>query len=1201
MGGLARSEREQRPENTIPKSLESDENICTMSKHMQLSSVNFTHGLFKNFPERHPITKRITARSAFAFSFAANLRIPTAIRGQAGCLPLCLSELQKKLSSFYYSLNSNCMKNAFTRFPIIRLFTVLLLGGFLQSAAVAQSASFLGKVTDVSGEPLVGANVIATHVPSGTFYGTSTRDDGRFNLPSVRIGGPYTIQVSYTGYESFELNDLTLSLGQDFRLDIKLRESASVLSEVIVTAVENEILNSQRTGAATNIKKEAISALPTLSRSLNDFVRLTPQSRSSNVAATTGSGTSFSGQDSRFNNLTLDGSIFNNSFGLASAPAGQTNSSPISLDAVEEIQINLAPYDVRQGGFTGAGINAVTRSGTNRFEGSVFYNTRSEKFVGDKANDSPISKTDFSIKQTGFRLGGPILRNKLFFFVNGEIERRDDPATSFLAARPGLTGDNVTRVQASDLDQLKAFLKERYNYDAGSYEDYLLNTRSDKLLAKIDYNISSAHRLSVRYNYLKSSRDVLASNSGSFQSRRSNLFALNFSNSNYSINNDIYSGIVELNSVFGTGFSNKLQLGYTANRDYRSSGGGIFPLVDILQDGRNYTTFGYEPFTPNNRLNTDTWQFQDNLSIYKGAHTITAGVNFEYFKFYNVFTPTYYGQFVYNSLQDFYDAANGASPELRRYQLTYSALPNGALPAAITKVAQPGAYIQDEIAMLDNNLKVTVGVRVDVPIYGNTALKNPIVDTMHFVNTELKPAQYSTNELPKTNPLFSPRVGFNYDIKGDRSLQLRGGTGLFSGRPAFVWISNQSSNNGILTGSLRVDNTTDYPFSADVKAYIPENPTTPSSFNIAVTDKDFKFPQLWRTNLAVDVELPLDFVGTLEGIFNKNLNNIFYIDANQEPSTATYSGSDNRPTYAGLGLSGTAANNALRLNDKITDAILLANTNKGYTYSLTAKLERQFKNGLYAMLAYNYSQGKDMITGGSIAYSSWRDNQSVRGNNLPDLAFSDFDQRHRVVGAVSYRLEYVNHAATTISLFLQSGNQGRYTFAVNGDMNGDLLTSNDLLYVPKDGNELQFTDVTVNNVVYSADQQRRAFMAFVDNNKYLSSRKGKYAERNGVLMPWLTTFDLSVQQDFFVTVSDRRHTLQLRADFYNFGNLINNKWGVGDIPTNSFPLSFQGVNNNQPVYTFAPDNNGTFPTEALRKDISLNSVWQAQLGVRYIF
>jgi hypothetical protein len=1069
---------------------------------------------------------------------------------------------------------------------------------------LAQSSSFLGQVLDGSGQPLPGANVTATHQPSGTFYGTSTREDGRFNLPDARIGGPYHIEVSFTGFETYVLDNVDLGLGQNYRLDVKLQESSTTLGEVTVTATESEILNSQRTGAATNIKKEALNSLPTLSRSLNDFVRLTPQSRSSSVAATTGNSVSFAGQDSRFNNLTLDGSIFNNSFGLAGAPAGQTNSSPISLDAIDEIQINLAPYDVRQGGFTGAGVNAVTRSGTNQFEGSVFYNTRSEALAGDKANDTKITKNDFSIKQTGFRLGGPIIPNKLFFFVNGEIERRDDPATSWVADR-GQTGDNVSRVLATDLDELKQFLINKFNYNPGEYENYLLNTRSDKMLAKIDYNVNKSNRLSFRFNYLKSSRDVLASNSGSFQNRRDNGFALNFSNSNYIINNDIYSGIVELNSMLGTKFSNKVQFGYTANRDYRSSGGGVFPLVDILQDGRNYTTFGYEPFTPNNTLNTDTWQFQDNFTMYSGAHTFTAGINFEYFKFDNTFTPTYYGQFVYNSLQDFYDDANGVdSVKLRRYSLTYSALPGGALPTATTKVAQPGAYIQDEIAMLDNRLKLTVGVRVDVPIYGETALHNPVVDTMHFIDQNGKSVQYRTDELPSTNPLFSPRIGFNYDVKGDRSIQLRGGTGLFAGRPAFVWISNQVGNNGILTGSETLNDVYNRPFSPDVTTYIPENATTPPTFNIAVTEKGFKFPQLWRSNLAVDFALPAGFVASLEGIYNKNLNNVYYINANLEPSKGSYSGADNRPTYAGLGLTGSAANNALRINDKITDAIVLTNTDKGSTYSLTAKLERQFKKGFYAMLAYNFSESKDLMTAGSIAFSSWRDNPSRYGNNRQQLAYSDFDQRHRVIGALSYRLDYLDHAATTFSVFMQSSNQGRYTFAVNGDVNGDQLTSNDLLYIPNNGNEILFDDIkdADGNITATADAQRQAFMAFVDNNDYLSEHKGEYAERNGALLPWLTTFDVSVQQEFYVKMGKHKHTIQLRADFYNFANLLNNKWGVGDVVRNNFPLRFSKVDaaTNQPVYTFAPTN-GVYPTEALSKDISLNSVWQAQLGIRYIF
>ncbi len=1093
----------------------------------------------------------------------------------------------------------------------MRWAVLLLLTCLFATPAWSQgvtSANILGQVTDVNGEPLAGATVVARHLPSGTAYGISTREDGRFNLPNVRIGGPYEIVVNYVGYQEKKETGIQLSLGQNFRIDIKMAEDAVALGEVLVTTEKSEILNSERTGAATNISEEVINTMPTFSRGLNDFIRLTPQSRSSSVAATTGSGTSFAGQDSRFNNLTIDGSIFNNSFGLASAPAGQTNSTPISLDALDEIQVSIAPYDVRQGGFTGAGINAVTRSGTNRLEGSVFYNLRNESLVGSNAAGTDVVTTDFDIKQYGFRLGGPIKKDKLFFFVNGEIEQRSDPATPWLAARPGLEGSNVTRVSAADLDALSEFLKAKYGYDPGRYENYPLETYSAKALAKLDYNINQSNRFSIRFNYLRSRRDVLASNSGSFSDRRSNAFALNFENSNYVINNDIYSAIAELNTIINSEMSNRVQFGFTANRDYRSSRGDIFPLVDILKDGRNYTTFGYEPFTPNNILNTDTWQFQDNFSLYKGNHTITAGINFESFKFDNTFTPTYYGQFVFNSLDDFYASAQGAdSISLARYQLTYSALEGGALPTATTKVYQPGIYVQDEISLMDDRLKLTAGIRMDVPIYANTALKNPQVDTLLFKDENGDPVQYMTDKLPDTRPLFSPRIGFNWDILGDRSLQVRGGTGIFSGRPAFVWISNQVGNNGILTGSLRVDNTVDYPFNPDVTAYIPENPTTPSSYNIAVTDPNFRFMQLWRSNIGIDKKLFGGFVGTLEAIFSTNLNNVYYINANLEPSTGTFAGPDNRPIYPGLDSTGTAQNNLNRVNNFITDAIVLKNTNEGYNYSLTAKLERQFDKGLYVMAAYNFAESKDLITAGSIAFSSWRDNKSVNGNNLPDLAFSDFDQRHRVIGALSYRTEYLKFGATTISLFIQSGNQGRFSYNYVNDQNGDQIQGNDLLYVPNDASELNFEAYSVvkapgDTVFFSAQDQIDAFNEFIDNDDYLSSRKGKYAERNGRLLPWLTTLDLSLQQEFSLNVSGRKHKLQFRADMFNFLNMINNEWGVGDIPVTTAPLRYRKRDaDGEPVYRLDNLKDFTLPTTPLQNRATLDDVWQLQLGVRYIF
>ncbi len=1087
---------------------------------------------------------------------------------------------------------------------VFSCFTVL---AFTQGVT---SSEISGLISDVNGEPLIGATVVAIHVPSGSQYGTATREDGRFNISGLRVGGPYTITVSYVGFKDYEENNITMSLGQTLQFNAKLKESNAMIEEIVVTSDKGSVLSSERTGAGQNIKKGVLESMPTISRSMGDFLRFVPQSRSSSVASTAGSGTSFAGQDSRFNNLTIDGTLFNNSFGLASGPGGQTNSTPISLDAIEEIQVSLAPYDVRQGGFTGAGVNAVTRSGTNKTQGSIFYAGRSEKNVGTKAAGTTVVTNKFDVKQLGGRLGGAIIKNKLFYFINYEQERRTDPATSWIANR-GTSGNNVTRVLATELDALSTFLKTKFNYDSGPYENYSLATESSKGLAKIDYNINKGNRLSVRFNYLKSKRDVPASNSGVVSGNRSNVIgALNFANSNYIINNDLYSGIVELNSVISTKLSNNIQIGFTANRDYRSSGGGVFPLVDILKDGTTYTTFGYEPFTPNNALNTDTWQFKDDLTMYKGKHTITAGVNVESFKFDNTFTPTYYGQYVYSSLDDFYKAANGdATITANRYVLTYSALPNKALPTATTRAYQPGVYLQDKIDLMKDRLKLTFGLRADMPIFGKTALDNKEVQGFTFKDADGSPLKLNTSKLPSPKVLFSPRIGFNLDVTGDRSIQLRGGTGVFSGRPAFVWISNQVGNNGILTGSLNFNGTKNYPFSPEVTKHIPENATTPASYAIAVTDPNFKFPQLLRTNIGMDMKLPLGMVGTLEAIFSKNLNQVYYINANLEPSTATYSGVDNRPTFPGLGLSASTTptqNNALRIVDKITDAILLTNTNKGYTYSLTAQLQKQFSRNFFFTTAYNFAEAKDLMTAGSIAFSSWTGNPSVFGNNNQQLAFSDNDQRHRIIAGVFYKKYWGKWGATGFNFGLQAGNQGRLSYTINGDANGDGITFNDLMFVPKNTSDIVLeqynvgTGATARTV--TVDAQRAALEAYITSSPYLNSIRGGYAERNGALLPWLTTIDASVTQDFNVNVAGQKNTLQFRLDLVNAGNMVNDKWGVGTVPITTNPLQWRSRNaNNQPVYRLTEITSTVLPTTVYRDGSRLVDLWQIQLGARYIF
>lgn len=1077
----------------------------------------------------------------------------------------------------------------------ILLTAACLVPGLVLAQGVT-TASMSGVVSAADGGTLPGANVIAVHEPSGSQYGMATRSDGSFTFPAMRVGGPYRVTVSFVGYEPKVFEGIELKLGQTYTVNAVLAEEGA-LQEIEIVGRTNPVINSERTGAATNISNEALSSLPTISRSIDDFTRLTPQS----------SGRSFGGQDARFNNLTIDGSIFNNSFGLSSTPGGQTNSTPISLDAIEQIQVNLAPYDVRQGGFTGAGINAITRQGDNEFRGSVFYNLRNDRFVGTKARDTEVVTESFDVKQYGFRLGGPIIKNKLFFFINGESERRIDPATPFVAAAPGRTGNNVTRVQQSELEELRRFLISNYNYDPGAYEGYNLDTESDKILARLDWNISNNHKFSLRYNQLQSFRDVLSSNSGSFGGRRGNVRALNFQASNYIIHNDIYSIIGEINSTFGNRFSNNMIAGYTANRDYRASRGGVFPLVDILfseEDQTNYTTFGYEPFTPNNRLDTDTWQFQNNFTAYLTGHTITAGVNFENFNFNNIFTPTYYGRYVFNSLEEFYAAAGGESVDYRLYEQTYSALPGGAVPVSRTEAYQLGAYIQDEFEPV-RNFKLTAGLRIDIPTFGNTALNNPEVEQLTFKDPDGNDKRFSTSELPAAHILWSPRVGFNWDVLGDADIQVRGGTGIFSGRPAFVWISNQVGNNGVLTGSIRVNNpsTDNFPFTGSIDNNLPDVRTTPSTFNLAFVDNDFRFPQVWRSNIAVDKALPGNLVATFEAIYNRDVNNVFYYNANQTAPVGTIAGPDGRPVYAGN-------DKGLRINEDITDAIVLTNTGAGYGLSLTGQLQKTFERGFYAMAAYNYGVARDLQSAGSIAFSSWRDNRTVRGNNFPDLSYSENEQRHRVIGSLSYRKEYLKNLASQISIFFEGRTQGRFSYTYSGDANRDRLFGNDLLYVPTAAElqEMRFSDITDRdgNVIYSAAQQQERFETFIRQDDYLSGRRGDFAERNGAIAPWVSQLDLSFQQEFFVNVGEKRNVIQLRADIFNFGNLINSNWGVRQFSTYSSPLgatlreTTAGSGIYEPTYRLNLVN-GEIPTESFRYGAGIDDVWQMQLGIRYIF
>jgi hypothetical protein len=1074
------------------------------------------------------------------------------------------------------------------------LLLLIILAGIFWShqAVMAQgitTANLSGVVRDATGSPIPGATVIATHTPSGTQYGAATSEEGRFSLPNVRIGGPYEVVVSFVGFQDKKETIQALSLGENKVLTFALSETETQLGEVVISGAKDPLLNADRTGAATNVGQEQIKALPTLNRSLSDYTRLTPQSGGAN--------NQFGGRNNLYNNITVDGSLFNNAFGLSSTIGGQSNNNPISLDAIEEVQVNLAPYDVRQGGFTGAGLNAVTRAGTNQYQGSVYHFFRNQSMIGNRlANVELAALPNFSQKQTGFRVGGPIIKNKLFFFVNGEINRRNEPGTTFVAQRPGITGNNVSRVRASDLDRLKTALLG-LGYDPGEYEGYDAITYGDNLTARIDWNISSKHKLAVRYNYMKSYRDIQPSSSGvRVGTRAPGLNALPFSGSWYRINNNMNSIVAELNSRFGNKFFNNLTVGWTALRDFRESTSGVFPLVDIEDGaGQTITSFGFETFSPNNKLDTDVFQIADNFTMFMGKHTITVGTSNEFYRFANGFMQNFYGAYTFNTVDDFLASAgtNGPSNALR-YQLRFSALPGVAVPIVEWRAAQLGFYVQDEFNVTDK-LKLTGGIRVDIPMFQSSVLqRNPTVEGLRFENQQ----SVAVDRFADTRLLWSPRIGFNWDALKSGKLQVRGGTGVFTGRIPFVWISNQASNNGVIFGTEEQFNPANRPFSTDVTRYVPANPAAAGTFDLAITSPEFRFPQVWRTNFAADYKFADGWVATMEFIYTRDLNAVFHRNVNLPTPTNNLVGVDNRPRYT-----------VNRINNNIPTAILLDNTNRGYQYSITAQIQKTFSNGFFASFAYNLADARDITSSlSAIANTSWFTNPIVNNPNDPQLSYSNFMLRSRVVGSVSYNKTYAKYFGTTISAFIEGRQGDRYTYTYAGDLNNDGGTGNDLMYVPRSASEIILVPTAPvtgqQNDLRTADAMWRQLDNFINQDPYLSSRRGQYAERNGAIAPWYNRVDVRFLQDFYVKVGKQTNTLQLSVDIFNFLNMLNSNWGVERIPIRSQILQFRDIDpSGRPRFSF-PFQDGatqTVQTNTFQNSASLFSRWQMQIGIRYIF
>ena len=1070
------------------------------------------------------------------------------------------------------------------------------------------TGAITGLVTNAQDQPIAGAEVIAVHEPSGTVYEAATRPDGRFSIPNMRVGGPYTVTVAFTGttgggtaFEPQTQGNVVVNLGVATDLPFVVRPIA-VQEEVTVIAKSDPVFSSARTGAATTITRQELGSLPSVTQQLRDITRLTPQS---------GGNMSFAGQDNRMNNITVDGSYFNNSFGLAGTPGERTGVAPISLDAIEEVQVSVAPFDVRQGNFVGAAVNTVTRSGTNRFRGSFYHRFRDENMVGTDAAGLTFNPGNFSFRNTGGWASGPIVKNRLFFFGNFEDEDFTQPGTTFVANAGGqAVAGNTTRVLASDLNALSSFLGQRFNYQTGPFQDYDEEKPARRYLPKFDYNINNNNKVIFRYTHLNSSTDVLASNSSSLGNgnRRTSTLALNFQNSNYQILENIRSGVGEWNSIIGSTMANSLITGYTTQDESRASRGTFFPFVDILEQGSTYTSFGFEPFTPNNELRYKTFQLQNNLTKYGANHGLTFGGSVERYKSENVFFPGSQSVYVYNSLADFMTDANDqlANPNritspvmLRRFQVRWNNIPGMDKPVQPLEVWYTGAYAQDEWRP-STRATMTFGLRLDVPFFGETGFANANADALTFRDEAGQGVQYSTAKLPDPNVLWSPRVGLNWDVNGDQTTQVRGGTGVFTGRPAYVWISNQIGNTGVLTGFEQLDNTTARPFNPDPNRYKPANVTgaPASSYELALTEDDFRFPQVWRTNFAVDHRLPGGLVGTGEFIYARDVNGIYYINANLPAAQTTLVGADNRPRWT---------NN--RIHAAVQNAIVLKNQNEGSSWNISGVLTRNFRDGFFVKSAYSYGEAKNTVDPGSIAFGSWTGNAMFGDPNNPGLAFSTNSPGHRFFAAGSFTKEFFRFGSTMVSVFWESRTIGNASYTFAGDLNGDGGVNNDLLYIHRDVSEMNFAPFTQGTRTFTAAEQAQAWNAYIDQDPYLSSRRGQFAERGGKFLPLVHRMDLSVSQNVFANLGGHRNGFEIRFDILNFGNLLNSNWGVGQRligSTTSPPFYAQPLTNaavdaqGRGTYRLRVVNNELL-RQSYEKTAFLDDVYRFLVSLRYNF
>lgn len=1085
----------------------------------------------------------------------------------------------------------------------LRLFTLFVLAAVLCSAPLfaqgVTSAALNGRVTDSKGEALAGSNIVVVHNPSGTTYGTTSREDGRYNVPNLRVGGPYTVKVSYVGYRTMTRDNVFVELSQSSRLDFSLTEEALETGVVEVVSRGNPLINESRTGPAVTVTREELNRLPSISRSFADYYKLSPNFVGENAA----------GRNRSYNNIQIDGANYNDLFGLGgTTPGSQSRAVPISLDAIEQFQLAVSPFDVRQGGFTGAGINAVTRSGGNTFSGSAFYYGRNESFVGTSPDTLKKKLATFTDYQAGFRVGGPIIQNELFFFVNGEITRYKEPLTRIFGA--SAAGTNQFTAPLDSIRAVENILKNQYGYEPGSFETMDNEQTSDKVFVRLDWNLSEEHKLTLRHNYLFASLD----NSPSRGRGQTDIYS---ANTRYVVENTTNSTALNLTSVLGNDMSNELIVGYTTQYDRPTFKGTAFPAIYVTirnaAGQQNRLLSGAEQFRHRNELDQKILEITDNFTYYMGEHTLTAGARMEYFTFRNLFIPNNFGTYTFNTI---YDLQIGrVSAYEYQYALQTSLNPNSSQNYAIEwNAVTYGGYIQDEWMVMPG-LKLTGGIRVDIPTYPVTPAYNKKVDST-FV-----PLGYdiSTDKVPDATPVISPRLAFNWDVFGDRTTQLRGGLGYFSGRVPYVWLSNQYGNTGVeyarIAATIATANQTagwfnPDPYSPRPAGYAGLAPGT--TYEIDITNPDFKGPAVWRASLGFDQELPEYFVATVEGLYSSSVNEILYQNINFKPNTGnTNGGLTPNGTLSGEGREVWGTYNAATrrwstqvYNSTFTGVLYLKNTDKGDAGSITFQLQRpNAPDGFYFNGAYTVGYSKDINSGLSAqAFSGWRFNPVSGNPNDPPISYSAFDRRHKIIAVASYRIDWgadfgLEGLATTVGLSY-TGLSGRgFSYYVNGDVNGDGLSDNDLFYVPKDQSDIILVTSTGAAAAQSAYDE---LFTFIDGDEYLKEMKGKMSERMGAREPWSHQLDFRLTQEVPTIMGQK---FEFTFDILNVLNLLNHDWGyVKEVANQNVPIvNFYGLqsdntqpNYGKPMYTWAPLKDPRIPD-------NIRSRWQMQFGVRYTF